>query len=66
MTDIFNFGGFLKNTNKKREEQAGVSTPAPKPSDESQPTMTQGDFSYGPEGARRVKPKSTPPKRMNP
>ena len=66
MADIFNFGGFLKNTNKKREEQAGVSTPNPKPSTESQPTMSQGDFSYGPEGARRIKPKSTPPKSMNP
>ncbi|MCA3173573.1 MAG: hypothetical protein ING25_11065 [Burkholderiales bacterium] len=57
MADIFNFGGFLKKVNKDREEKAMPAEPTQKPSEESQPTMSQGDFSYGPEGYRRNKDK---------
>jgi len=58
MADFFKFGGFLKTTQKKREDEAGLNDkPQPKASEESQPSMTQSDFSYGPEGMRRVKPK---------
>jgi hypothetical protein len=66
MADIFNFGGFIKNTNKRREKEAeGPPTP-PAAATESQPSMTQSEFSYGSEGMQRRKPKATPPARMKP
>lgn len=59
MADIFNFGSFLKNTNKRREEEAEKPSET-KPSTESQPsqgTMSQSDFLYGTEGMRRKEKK---------
>lgn len=53
MADIFKFGGFLKSTNKKREEAAEQAAPAKQDSTESQPSMSQSDFLYGTEGLRR-------------
>ena len=66
MADLFNFGGFIKNTNKRREKEAEGAVDTSKESTESAPeTMTQAEFSYGSEGMRR-KPKATPPARMKP
>lgn len=56
MADLLNFGGFIKKTLQRREADAEKQPePAKQDSTESQPTMSQGDFSYGPEGMRRVK-----------
>jgi hypothetical protein len=63
MADIFNFGGFLKNTNKRREKEAA--TPKEN-SNESQETMSQSEFANGPEGTRRIRKKAVPPASMNP
>lgn len=69
MADLFNFGGFIKNTNKRREKEAETPAEDKTESTESVPfgTMSQGDFSYGEEGMRRKpKPKAVPPARMKP
>jgi hypothetical protein len=63
MADIFNFVGFLKNTNKRREKEA--ETPKEN-SNESQETMSQSEFANGPEGTRRIRKKAVPPASMNP
>lgn len=55
----------FKVTLKRREAEAEKSPAPAKPSEESQPTMTQKEFFYGPEGMKR-KPKGTPPASMNP
>lgn len=58
MASIFNFGGFLKNTNKKREADAMPDEPVMKPVSEESTAppkegMSQSDFLYGTEGMRR-------------
>lgn len=56
MADVFKFGGFIKNTNKRREKGAGLPTPSTNPPTQSEKparTMTQAEFSYGVEGTRR-------------
>lgn len=56
MADLLNFGGFIKKTLQRREAEAEKAPePAKQESTESQPSMSQGDFSYGPEGGRRIK-----------
>lgn len=57
MADIFKFGSFLKNVNKKREESAEQAAPAKQDSTEAQPSMSQSDFLYGSEGMRRKEKK---------
>jgi hypothetical protein len=69
MADIFNFGGFLKNTNKRREKEAETPKEKETPkenSNESQETMSQSEFANGPEGTRRIRKKAVPPASMNP
>ena len=66
MADLFNFGGFLNKTNKKREAEAETPKESSKESTESQPTMSQSEFSHGTEGTRRIKPKAVPPAHMKP
>lgn len=63
MADLFNFGGFLTKTNKKREKDA--EGPAEPKQESTESTMSQSEFFSGPEGTRR-KPKSVPPARMKP
>jgi hypothetical protein len=55
--DVFSFGGFLKANNKRREDEAMNGAPAKPEEASSGGTMSQADFSYGPEGMRR-KPKA--------
>lgn len=70
MADTFNFGGFLKATNKKREDAAEGNTSQDTkdtPADSQKaPEMSREDFLYGPEGMRRNKKKATPPASMKP
>lgn len=56
MADLLNFGGFIKKTLQRREAEAEKPAEPKQESTESQPTMSQGDFSYGPEGMRKKKP----------
>lgn len=72
MADLFNFGGFIKNTNKRREKAAGLTESESTSEDKTETTesvpkgtMSQSEFSYGSEGMRR-KPKAVPPARMKP
>lgn len=67
MSDMFNFGGFVKKTLKEREEKAGLNEQAqPSRKEAEKPTMTQAEFSYGPEGMTRQTKKKVPPASMNP
>lgn len=58
MADIFNFGGFLKKTLKRREDEAEPKTEQATETPENAQTsgtMSQGGFSYGPTGMQRKK-----------
>lgn len=58
MSSFFNFKSNIEAARKKREKEAGLEQPAMPAAETNpvQPSMTQADFLYGPEGVRKKKP----------